>query len=190
MNLFTRFFTWLCNLWYRRKGWTFDMTIPPDLKKAIVIVAPHTSTEDFFLGNAARYHFPYRARFLGKQELFSGWKGVLFRWAGGIPVDRANNHEMVRQISEQMARYDRNYLVLAPEGTRQRTERWRTGFYHIAMGAGLPIVLAYIDFRVKKVGYGPILHPTGDRARDFAFITAFYNTITPKHPDKYHVHLE
>lgn len=166
------------------------MSLPSGLKKAVVIVAPHTSTEDFFVGNAARFHFPVRACFLGKQELFKGWKGTLFRWAGGIPVDRKNNHNMVQQVVAHLNKFDVNYLVLAPEGTRERTDKWRTGFYHIALAAKLPIVLAYLDFKQKKAGYGPVYTPTGNKAVDFKFIADFYNTITPKYPHKYHVHLE
>lgn len=181
-----RFFPWLLHLIYYRLGpWTCDMRLPEGLKKAVILAVPHTATRDFPIGLGASYEMKCKHGFLGKKELFDGPFGFLFRAVGGIPVDRHSSNNMVDQVAEFMDKEDEYFLVMAPEGTRQRTEKWKTGFYHIAKKLNVPIILGYMDFAKKRTGLDMVFYPTWDEEKDFAAIEAFYSGITAVHPEKF-----
>jgi 1-acyl-sn-glycerol-3-phosphate acyltransferase len=185
------FFPWLFHLiYYRLGGWTCDMRLPEGLKKGVILAVPHTATRDFPIGLGASYTMTKKHGFLGKKELFEGPFGFLFKMAGGMPVDRSSSHNMVDQVAAIMDKEDEFFLVMAPEGTRTRTERWKTGFYHIAKKQNIPIILGYIDFGRKKTGLDKVLYPTWDEDKDFAAIEAFYRTITAKYPEKFNPKLK
>ena len=136
---------WIFLLWIT--GWKIRGKFPYHLKKCVVIVAPHTSSWDFFLGLAVRSKLRLGfIHFLGKKELFDGPFGFLFRWLGGIPVDRFSSHNMVDQVVQKFKSEESFSLVLSPEGTRKKVERLRTGFYNIAQQAGVPLVMVGFDF--------------------------------------------
>jgi 1-acyl-sn-glycerol-3-phosphate acyltransferase len=181
-----KFIPWLFHLIFFRLGpWKCDMRLPDGLRKAVILAVPHTANRDFPVGVGASYTMTGRYGFLGKKELFDGPFGWVFRAVGGIPVDRSSSHNMVDQVATFMNAQDEFFLVMAPEGTRKRTERWKTGFYQIAKKLKVPIVLGYMDFKEKKVGLERVLYPTWDEDRDFAEIEAFYGTITACYPEKY-----
>ncbi len=165
-------------------GWRLNANLP-NLKKYIIIVAPHTSNWDFYFGVAAKFYLNLNARWLGKHTIFR-WpvKKLLLR-IGGIPVDRSKRSGIVDQITHYFKEEAQMILGLAPEGTRKRVHRWRTGFYYIALKANVPILLAYIDYAKKEIGTGPLLTPSGDIHRDFEIIRDFYRTITPLKPEKF-----
>ena len=142
----------------------------PNVPKLVLIAAPHTSNWDFIVGMAAKLALGLDVRFLGKDTLFVGPLGWIMRSLGGRPVDRSASHDVVKDMVAEFARADRMILGIAPEGTRKRVERWRTGFYHIAHGAGVPIVPVALNFGVREI---QILRPftcTGDLDRDIAHL--------------------
>jgi 1-acyl-sn-glycerol-3-phosphate acyltransferase len=171
-------------LWlYRRKGWT-EVNANPDLRQCIVIAAPHTSNWDFvyFIGAAHALGVPLS--FVGKKSLFRWPFGRAMMALGGVPVDRSQSTNFVDAMIAEFAARDTFMLTIAPEGTRGAVKKWKTGFYHIAMGAGVPLVLGMMDYGKKRVGLAGAIMPTGDYAADMAKIAAFYSTTTPKFPQK------
>ena len=152
-------------------GWNVEGEIP-NARKLVLIVAPHTSNWDFVVAVAAKLALGIDVRWLGKDTLFRGPFGTLLRHIGGRPVDRHHSHNVVGGIVEEFARSDRMILGLAPEGTRKRVERWRTGFWHIAHGAAIPIVPVALDFGTKAIRILPPFHTTGDLDRDVAELQA------------------
>ncbi|NVJ98303.1 MAG: lysophospholipid acyltransferase family protein [Alphaproteobacteria bacterium] len=142
----------------------------------VVIAAPHTSNWDFPVFMAAVGYLRLNVSFLGKHSLFSGPIGWLFYWLGGIPVDRDANtaKDIVGQAVAAFDERDELVLGIAPEGTRSKVTKWKTGFYRIALGAGVPILTAYVDSRTKEIGFGEPFEPTGDMEADIAALQAFY----------------
>ncbi|HEX9756131.1 MAG TPA: lysophospholipid acyltransferase family protein [Gemmatimonadales bacterium] len=155
----------------------------PDLPRFVIIVAPHTSNWDFLVGVLAMYAIGLRVGFFGKDTIFRPPLGWLMRWLGGRPVDRSNPHGVVEQTIAAIRTAPRFVLALAPEGTRKRVARWRTGFYHVALGAGIPIVPVAFDYARREVILGPCLWPSGDLERDLAVIRGFYRDKQGKRPE-------
>lgn len=177
------FFHWLGKTALRLTGWRVECSLS-EFPSSVVIVAPHTSNWDFFYGLMASFELRVTAFWLGKHSVFRWPVAGLLRRLGGIPVDRRASHRMVEQVVEIFRTREDFILALAPEGTRRRTEKWKSGFYHIARGANVPIICAYLDYRRKVVGVGPIIHPTGDKQADMEKIRDFYRTITARYPEK------
>ncbi len=169
----------------RLTGWRFSGEPFPDLRKFVLIVAPHTSNWDFIVGIMAMYALGIRGTFLGKDTLFKFPLGLLMRFLGGFPVDRASKSDVVTQTAELAARTDRIILALSPEGTRKRVEKWRTGFYWIARKAELPILPVAFDYARKEVRVFPLFETTGDQERDFAVLRACYEPSMARYPEKY-----
>jgi len=173
---------WSFLLWIA--GWKIRGSFPYHLKKCVVIVAPHTSAWDFVLGLAVRSKLRLtHLHFLGKKELFDSAFGFFFRWLGGIPVDRFSSHNLVDQVVEKFNATDSFSLVLSPEGTRKKVDRFRTGFYHIAHQAGVPLVMVGFDFGKKEV---VIAEPfaTSEQTADFRKILQFFGPMQGKIPEK------
>jgi 1-acyl-sn-glycerol-3-phosphate acyltransferase len=165
-------------------GWTLQGAMPTQYKKFVIAVAPHTSSWDFVIGIMARsaLHLQ-KARFLGKSQLFKPPFGWFFRMLGGTPVDRSSSHDVVDQVVHIFNAHDEFILALAPEGTRQKVEKLRTGFYYIAKGAGVPIVPAGFDFEKKQVIVGQPLFPSSDFEADMTTLLTFYRSIKGKIPE-------
>lgn len=164
----------------RLGGWQLKGELPP-ANKFVMIAAPHTSNWDLPVMLAVAFAFGVRLAWLGKHTLFRGPFGYFFRWLGGLPVDRSAAHDVVAQSIALFQQRDQLMLAVAPEGTRKKVRYWKTGFYHIASGAGVPIVTGFIDYRRKETGVGPTLQPTGQLAADLQIIQAFYAGITGLH---------
>jgi len=147
---------------------------PPDVARCVVVFAPHTSNWDFPLLLLARSALDLRASYLGKHTLFRPPFGWLFRRLGGIPVNREEAHHMVDQIAEEFRRRDHLWLAMAPEGTRAKTDHWKSGFYRIALAARVPILPCFVDASRKECGVGELFYPTGDVEQDLAALRAFY----------------
>src|SRR4051812_28698982 len=137
----------------RLLGWRIEGDIP-DVARMVAIVAPHTSNWDFVVGLAARYALRLDASWLGKHTLFRPPFGWIMRWWGGIAVDRTASHDVVSQTVAEFSSRERVFLVITPEGTRKQVSRWRTGFWHIAKGAGVPILPIVFNWgeRVIRIG--------------------------------------
>jgi 1-acyl-sn-glycerol-3-phosphate acyltransferase len=160
----------------RLLGWRIDRG-PPDLAKAVIIAAPHSSNRDFYIGVGLMFSLRMDIHFIGKTELFRGPLGPVMRWLGGLPVDRKHPEGVVEQTVALFASRPHLLLAVAPEGTRKPVERWKSGFYRIAVAAGVPIIPGYFDNRRRMVGFGPPFLPTGDQARDMAELRSFYADI-------------
>ncbi len=169
-NAFTR---WLGRSVLRLGGWRLVGPLP-DVSKLVLIAAPHSSNWDGIWGFAAKLALGFEVRLLGKAQLF-WWPLVpLLRRLGVIPVDRSSPHGTVQQAVEMIRRSERIWYALAPEGTRKRVERWKTGFWKIAHEAQVPILPAYFHYPDKRIGVGPLFATTGDMAADIAALRAWY----------------
>jgi 1-acyl-sn-glycerol-3-phosphate acyltransferase len=145
----------------QRAGWRFEGQMP-DVPKFVVIVAPHTSNWDFPIGLAAKWALGFDAHWWGKDSLFRGPLGWFMRANGGIPVDRRNKSNVVDRTVEAFRSNDRFALALSPEGTRKKVDAWRTGFWHVAKGAEVPICCVALDWGRKVVRLGPTVMPDED----------------------------
>ena len=160
---------WLLGLF----GWRMVGELP-DVAKLVVIAAPHSTNWDVIWGLLFKISLRLDVHFIGKREAFVWPLGSVLRAFGGIPVDRSAAHGVVGEMGRQFAEHDRFWLALAPEGTRKKVQKWKTGFWHIAREAGVPILPAYFHYPEKTVGLGPLFHPTDDVAADMARIREFY----------------
>ncbi len=156
----------------------------PDLPKFVMIGAHHTTNWDAPIAIAMVFAFRLKAYWLGKHTAFRWPFAGLLRWLGGIPIDRTKSTDVVGQMVEEMKKRAELVLLLAPEGTRKKVTRWKTGFYHIARESGVPIVLSFLDYARKEGGLGPVFQPTGNFETDMAEILKFYATVTGKHPER------
>ena len=166
-------------------GWRVEGSMPPNHPKCVVIAAPHTSNWD--LPNTLMAGFALRMNlyWMGKSSIFNPPFGALMRWLGGIAVNREQSTNLVAASIEAIrSAQGAVQLVVPPEGTRSKVRYWKTGFYYIALGAGVPIVLSYMDYSRKVSGIGPVFHPTGDIGRDMETIKAFYAPFKGKNPDQ------
>ncbi|NNE70296.1 MAG: acyltransferase [Rhodothermales bacterium] len=154
----------------------------PDLKKFVLIGAPHTSNWDFVYGMALLMALGVRVNWIGKHTIFRPPFGGFMRWLGGVPVDRSRTDGLVAQVCEAMEKADKMIIGLAPEGTRKPVDRWKSGFYRIAVGAGVPIMVGMIDFGRKELRVDSVFEPTGDAEADMAAIRARYKGVKGKHP--------
>jgi 1-acyl-sn-glycerol-3-phosphate acyltransferase len=162
----------------RLTGWTVEGRLPEGASKCVLIAAPHTSNWDLPYTLMVAFALKLRVYWMGKQSLFKWPFGAVMRWLGGIPVDRAKASNLVAASAQAIISADGPLqLAVPPEGTRGKTRHWKTGFYHIAIAAQVPIVLAYMDYGRKVSGLGPVFEPTGDVQADMVEIKRFYATI-------------
>lgn len=164
-------------------GWQVEAKLP-DALRYVAIGFPHTSNWDFPVGILTMWAMGIRGRWVGKHTLFRWPFGWLMRALGGMPLNRATTQDFVQQTVEMFRRREEFILVIAPEGTRSRTDGWRTGFYHIASGAGVPIALGYLDYGRRQAGIGGLLIPSGDLKADFETLRGFYHGRVGKRPDR------
>lgn len=178
-------FRQLCRLILSLTGWRAANQFPYELKKYVLIVGPHTSNWDFIIGVLFRKALRLeKARYLGKKELFDPPFGFLFRWLGGYPVDRSKNKNMVEEVVKIFQTHDEFGIALSPEGTRTRVEKLRTGFYNIARGANVPIVMVGLDFPNKQVVFSKPFMVTDNQEADMEHILKFFRPIKGKYPEK------
>ncbi len=172
-------FQWI----FKLLGWKITGDIPVHLRKYIIAVAPHTSSWDFPLGVMTRSILRIeRTRFLGKDSLFKPPFGWFFRSLGGYPVDRSGRHDVVQQAVDIFNAHDDFILALAPEGTRKKVEKLRTGFYFIAKGANVPIVPVGFDFATRSIVVGNPMMPTDNFDQDMDYLLTFYRKMKGKNP--------
>lgn len=180
-SLLSQFVRWLLIAIYQLRGWHVEGRAPP-IPKFIVIGAPHTSNWDFAVFLGAIDELGVQPSYIGKHSLFHWPMRRFFMDMGGIPIDRTKRHNYVIEVASEIAKRDRIALVIAPEGSRHPEGNWRSGFYHIAMRAGVPIVPAWIDRKRRRAGLGEPIHPSGDYEADLARIAAFYRANIPDDP--------
>lgn len=174
---------WLAGKIFTALGWKTEGEIPPNLKKYVIIAAPHTSNWDFFYGRLYFYMKDIPMKFLIKKELFFFPLNILLKTLGGIPVDRQKSSNLTLQLAHEFKKHDELALLITPEGTRKYNPHWKKGFYFIAKEAGIPIVLGYIDYEKKIGGIGPVFYPSGNAEKDIEEIRAFYFDKKGKYPE-------
>lgn len=183
LNPLARLVYWLIILWYERTGWTAVGTLPAE-RKFVIVGASHTSNWDFLVFLGTIRSLGRQVRFIGKHSLFKWPMEGFMRGLGGVPVNRTTSKDLVRQVVDQFDQHQDFALIVAAEGTRSYTEKWRTGFYQIALQAGVPIVCAGPDYPTKRGIIGPVIYPTGNYSEDMKPAFAFFRSIRPRHPDR------
>lgn len=165
--------------------WGFKIlgNYPHEIKKKIVIVIPHTSNWDFPLGVLTKFAMPLDLNYVGKASLFKPPFGFFFRALGGVPVDRSKSNNYVASRVEEFRNRDAFTLVIAPEGTRKKVNRLRTGFYYIALQAGIPIIMCQFDWAKKEVVFREPFYPSGDWDADLLIIKDYFKDVQGKRPD-------
>ncbi len=176
MQAFSRF------LYFKVFRWEMKGSFP-DVDKCVIAVVPHTHWMDFFLGLVVRSIIGKEMNYIAKKSLFKPPFGWFFRWTGGAPVDRAKNSNTVDGVVSIFENRKVFRFALAPEGTRKKVTELKTGFYHIAKKAGVPIVLVAFDFGKKQVKISDALYPTENQEADFEKIKAFFNGVVGKVPE-------
>lgn len=172
----------------RAGGWRTEGMTPEQITghpKYVLIAAPHTSNWDFPVTLMVCFVLRLNVYWMAKASLFAWPVGWLARWLGGIAIDRSASNNTVQNTIDAFAARERLAVLVAPEGTRGKVTHWKTGFYHIAHGAGIPIALAYLDFKKKTGGIGRMFYPTGDLAADMAEIQRFYSGVTGKNSQQF-----
>jgi len=164
-------------------GWKLVGNFPKYLKKYVVIAAPHTSWQDFPIAILARNYTGEKINFIGKSSLFSGPFGFIFRALGGTPVDRSQSSNMVDAIVQIFENKKEFRLGISPEGTRKKVTHWKTGFYYIAKGANVPIVMATLDFEHKQIKFSEPYKTTNNKEKDFEYFHAFFKGVKGRHSE-------
>ena len=168
-------------------GWKIDGRLPENCHKSVLIAAPHTSNWDLPYTLMVAFVLRLNVRWMGKASLFRAPFGGLMRWLGGIAVNREQSNNLVAASSQALIDAPQAFqLIVPPEGTRSKTRYWKTGFYYIALGAQVPIVMAYMDYERKRSGLGPVFVPTGDVEADMAGIKAFYAPFKGHNAAQFH----
>ncbi len=173
---------YLCRLLLRGLGW--QLNVPQlEVSHCVLIGYPHTSNWDFILAMLAKGALGLRFHWVAKDSLFWWPLGPLMRALGGIPVNRRVSSGFIDQLAERFKRQPALVVVITPEGTRGFREHWKSGFYHLALAARVPVALGYLDYPRKQLGIGPLLELSGDQQQDLTHISAFYADKIGLHPD-------
>ena len=171
----------------RLTGWKVQGTLPPSCAKSVFIAAPHTSNWDLPYTLMVAFALRLNIYWMGKESLFKPPFRATMMWLGGIPVQRESANNLVAaSVAAIQAADGPLQLIVPPEGTRSKARYWKTGFYYIAVGAQVPIVMAYMDYEKKISGLGPVFTPTGDIDADMARIKAFYAPFKGRNADQFH----
>ncbi len=175
-----RFSSWVL----KKLGWNITNEIPNNIKKAVIIVAPHTSLWDTPLGKIGFWHLGVDSKILIKKEAFFWPFGTLLRVLGGIPVSRSKSSRLTDTVAEMFKEHDSLFITITPEGTRSLVKEWRLGFYYIALAANVPIILGVLDYKNKEGGMKKIYYPTGDIKNDLIEIQSYYKNMEGKNPHR------
>jgi 1-acyl-sn-glycerol-3-phosphate acyltransferase len=177
-------------------GWTVKNNLPPEVKQCVMIAAPHTTNWDFFYTRLGFAILGIPVRITTKISYMRFPYGPIARALGCIGIDRSPKKEgeerpsMVQVMADLFKEHDDLVMLVTPEGTRSLCTKWKTGFYHIAVLAGVPVALGYLDYEKKEGGVGKVVYPSGDMKKDMQEIMAFYKTIMPHTPEKFSIDLE
>lgn len=173
---------WIGKTFLAMFGWESEGGRPIE-SHYVLIAAPHTSNWDLPFMIALGWAYEMKISWMGKHVLFKWPHGRFFTWLGGIPIHRATANNRVQQMADEFAKREHFVLIVPAEGTRSYTAHWKSGFYHIARLAQVPIVMGYLDFERKRGGFGPALMTTDDIRADMDQIRAFYQEKSGKHPE-------
>ena len=177
---------WCSVVFLKLTGWKTEGELPANGHRCVLIAAPHTSNWDLPYTLMTAFVLGLKPYWLGKASIFKPPFGSVMRWLGGMSVERSQANNLVASAVHALKSADGPMqLIVPPEGTRGKTSHWRTGFYYIAIGAEVPILMAYLDYSRKRAGLGPAFVPTGDIQRDMATIKAFYALVKGKFPQQF-----
>lgn len=177
----------LAKVMLRILGWKIVGEMPEGLKKCVVMMAPHTSNQDFIYGWLGFASIGIHSHFLIKKEAFNFLTSRPLRNLGGIPIDRKQSSNLVFHLTEEFHKREKFILTITPEGTRKLNKNWKKGYYFIASNAGVPIFMGFLDYKTKTGGLGPWFYPTGNYEEDYEKIEAFYKGKTARHPEKFNL---
>jgi len=183
----------LCRLIFKLSGWTLNNKMPANISKCVMIAAPHTSNWDLVYALAAYDMMGIPMRFTLKDQLMKFPWNLVFKPIGAIAIDRRPKVEggerksMVEAMTDLFNGRDALNVMVTPEGSRSKREKWKTGFYYVALNANVPIGLGYLDYKKKEAGIGGMVYPSGDIKKDMKIIIDFYRHVTPCHPEKFSV---
>tara|TARA_B100001057_G_scaffold490234_1_gene578078 strand:+ start:672 stop:1196 length:525 start_codon:yes stop_codon:yes gene_type:complete len=161
-------------IFLRIMGWKIEGDFP-SLNKFVLAVVPHTRNTDFIIGLLTRAVVDQKISYVGKKELFNPLTGWFFRSLGGTPINRNSTENKVSSIAKIFKEKEVFRMAIAPEGTRKKVDRWKTGFYYIAMEAEVPILLVNFNYALKQVGFLKLFYPTGIREKDFKEMESYFN---------------
>lgn len=180
----------LSHIFFAFTGWKVSGGYPANLPKSVMIAAPHTSNWDLVYARAAFFIMDVPVRFTVKKEAMRFPLGLLLKWMGAIPIDRQRKNKSLGKKSSVVDAMINLYkereklvVLITPEGTRSYVPKWKTGFYHVALGANVPILLGFLDYKKKIAGIGPAVYPTGNVEEDMNKILDFYREVTAKYPE-------
>jgi 1-acyl-sn-glycerol-3-phosphate acyltransferase len=167
-------------IFFHLMGWKIEGTINPEIKKCVMMVMPHTSWHDFYIGLLTRGIIDLEMHWVGKKELFSFPFGFYFRWMGGAPLDRSGKLNKVDSIVKIFEKREIFRMAIAPEGTRKKVDKLKTGFYYIALKAGVPIIPVPFDYGKKKVRFAQPFYPTGNFENDLKILMPHFRVAKGK----------
>lgn len=173
----------ISKIYIRLAGWKIEGAIPPEIKKCVLLAVPHTSNYDFPIAIGILTIMNIKLKYLIKKEWVKFPLSLFFKATGAIPVDRSKKTNLIAAIIEIIKKEDEIVIVIPAEGTRKLTKKWKMGFYYVALGANVPIVLSYLDYKKKIGGIGPAIYPTGNLVKDMLQIREFYKDKVPRHPE-------
>ena len=176
----------ICGLYLDLCGWKIRGDWPSD-PKAVIVAAPHTSNWDGSYMIAAAAYFRVKLGWMGKKSLTTGPFGFIVKWLGCVPIDRSGSNNMVSSMAEAFAARDEMLLLVPPEGTRGLVREWKSGFYHIARVAGVPLIIAVMDYGTRTIRIATVFHPTGDTEADMPAIQAYYKGAVGLHRENFKV---
>ena len=174
---------WFSRLMLKITGWK-TVGVLPDDHKFVMIAAPHTSNWDLVFMLYTAFVFKLSIYWMGKATIFKRPFKYICMWLGGIPIDRSKSNNVVDQSINHFKNNEQFVLAVPPSGTRNKVTKWKTGFYHIAWGAKVPIVLGFLDYKEKQCGVLGIVYPTGNIEYDMDVIQGYYEGVTGKYPEK------
>lgn len=166
-------------------GWQVKARVSPEMHRSVMVAAPHTSNWDFPIALAAFWIMGLDLKYFIKDDYTRGLLGGFFRWTGAIGVNRTNRRNNLTELAIQMLKQRDLVLMVPAEGTRKAVEKWRTGFYHIAREAGVPITLGTLDYKHKVADIIDVMEPSGHFEKDMQYIQDCYQSIHPRHPEGY-----
>jgi 1-acyl-sn-glycerol-3-phosphate acyltransferase len=175
----------LSKLFLKVMGWKMVGEIPSDIRKAVLVCAPHTSNWDFPFALAAFTLVDLKLNYFIKKSWFFFPMNLFFKATGGVPVDRSKSHGIVEAMTLNLKESKEMIVAVPAEGTRSWVPKWKTGFYHIAKGANVPLIMGFVDFKKKEVGVGPLFNLSGDFEKDMTQIQEFFKGKTPRHSSNY-----
>lgn len=174
----------ICATYLKLGGWKLRGDFPA-LDKAVLVAAPHTSNWDGINMLATAGYYRVKLKWMGKKSLTTGPFGGIIKWLGCVPIDRSAANDVVRVMAEAFAATPRMILAIPPEGTRSATREWKTGFYHIALAANVPLILSVLDYGAKTISLPAIITPSGDYDADLKVIQSYYASARGKHADQF-----